>query len=470
MNHVRRIAAAAAALMCLAFSACAQDFADAGFLADGTAQQLGAPKDYGSERVTVDVPGENPVIEGINPITGEPYAGEYTLTLVNIDTHPRALPHWGVSSADLIYEMPIQAAGDTRSVALFMGEYPAYAGPVRSARVPMASLREMWGGMYCFYGYQGGRDTNNVKNWVIANSEKRKFSMPYIDLMGKRWSERSREYGHVAPYNVRLDMAQALENHDADAQPHPFLFSETGLTQGESVNGMVISYKQTNPAYVAGYRYNEETGLFDRYRNGEPYIDANNGEICSFANVIVLRTDISWASNNPSRPVIRLHGEGVCEIFQNGRYIRGTWARESTATKNLDSRMVFLDENGQEVPMKAGKTFIQIVDNEQPVVVFSDEKIAGSIEPQPQRKTVGAPIQTKRPKATATPEMTEEPTPEPTATPEATEAPTPEPTPTPEATEAPEKTEPPVEEITPAPQEPDTPGAGEASPSEATVG
>ncbi|MFR5788163.1 MAG: DUF3048 C-terminal domain-containing protein [Christensenellales bacterium] len=72
-----------------------------------------------------------------------------------------------------------------------------------------------------------------------------------------------------------------------------------------------------------------------------------------------IRTDISWASGNPSRPVIRLNGQGAAEIFQNGKYIRGSWARDCSATKNLKNRMVFFDENGEELPMKVGKTFIR---------------------------------------------------------------------------------------------------------------
>ena len=107
-----------------------------------------------STKITVDVPGENDVEDGINPITGEAWSGAYTPILVNIDAHPDALPHWGVSSADLIYEMPIQADGSTRSLALFMSDIPSYAGPVRSGRVPMASLREIWGGAWVFYGEQ----------------------------------------------------------------------------------------------------------------------------------------------------------------------------------------------------------------------------------------------------------------------------------------------------------------------------
>lgn len=131
------------------------------------------------------------------------------------------------------------------------------------------------------------------------------------------------------------------------------------------------------------------TGLYERYRNGEPYYDALNGAQTEYANVIVLRTDVSWYNGAPQRPVIQLVGQGVAEIFQNGKYIRGTWARDCSATKKLNNRMVFFDENGEELPMKVGKTFIQIVDNEQPVVVVADEAIDGAVEPQAQRDRVG---------------------------------------------------------------------------------
>lgn len=60
-----------------------------------------------SRKITVDVPGENPVEDGVNPLTGESWYGNYYPILVNIDAHPEALPHWGVASADISYEMPV---------------------------------------------------------------------------------------------------------------------------------------------------------------------------------------------------------------------------------------------------------------------------------------------------------------------------------------------------------------------------
>lgn len=80
-----------------------------------------------SRKISVDVPGENPVEDGVNPLTGESWYGNYYPILVNIDAHPEALPHWGVASADISYEMPVQADGSTRSAMLFMGTIPAYA-------------------------------------------------------------------------------------------------------------------------------------------------------------------------------------------------------------------------------------------------------------------------------------------------------------------------------------------------------
>ena len=415
-------------LMAMLFSllslcpACAEfDVSQSGLIVSGEAQQLGKPKSYGSEKIKVPVPGENAMQSGTNPLTGESWQGDYRPVLVNIDSHPRALPHWGVASADLIYELPIQADGSTRQVALFMGEYPEIAGPVRSARIPMASLAEMWGAPYYFFGYQGG--TTSVKEWVQKYSANRKFAYPYTELMNKKrgvWYDRTSDGNHVAPYNVTLIMDKVKEEYNVSPKTHAFLFDDTGLARGERVNGVVIPYKTTSPAYLTAYQYNEATGLYDRYRNGEPYTDMLTGQGTSFANVIVIRTNVSFMNGNPSRPVIRLNGQGVCEVFQNGHYIRGTWVRNCSETKNLNNRMVFLDENGNELPMKVGKTFIQIVDNEQPVIAISDEAIEGSIEPQVQRLIIGDgtnPSSTKkRPKATRTPRPTR--TPEPTATPE----------------------------------------------------
>ena len=68
------------------------DLSASGLNTSGYAQQLGAPKSYGSEKLSLKIPKENAVQDGINPITGEAFSGEYRPTLVSIDAHPAALP------------------------------------------------------------------------------------------------------------------------------------------------------------------------------------------------------------------------------------------------------------------------------------------------------------------------------------------------------------------------------------------
>lgn len=168
--------------------------------------------------------------------------------------------------------------------------------------------------------------------------------------------------------------------------PHPFRFTDTGLDHGADVSHIRIEYSLHDYPhnYISEYDYNSETGLYERYRNDQRDYDALNGMPLSYANVIVLRTQVSWYNNNPQRPVVQLVGQGTCEIFQNGKYIRGYWTRakgqgvaDELEPQTLASRMVFYDDAGRELPMKVGKTFIQVVDSEQAVMVDSEQQIVG---------------------------------------------------------------------------------------------
>lgn len=364
------------------------------------------------------VPSENDAIPGISPTTGEPWNGAYHPILVNIDSHPGALPQWGISSADIIYEMPLQSDGSTRMAALFMTDIPSFAGPVRSGRVPMGSLREMWGGAWVFYGWQNWFKSNedlvvDVDDWATHlhpdARQKGRWVFPFVEGTENNYGDlfhRENDGAHKAPYNVQVDMKAVEGLFTSEPAMHPYLFTETGLDHGIDVKTITISHKTTNPEYVASYTYNEMTGLYDRYANGTPYYDALTGMTCSYANVIVLRTNVSWYNNAPQRPVIQYVGEGVAEIFQNGKYIRGKWVRSHANTaddfQSLTSRMAFYDDQGNELELKVGKTFIQVVNNDMPVVVSASEMIEGA-------KTQATPEPTPTPRPTRTPKPTRTP-------------------------------------------------------------
>lgn len=376
-----------------------------------------------SQNITVRMPGENPDIPGINPLTGENWVGLYHPVLVSTDNHPEALPHWGTSYADILYEFPIQMDGSTRMIALYMGEKPTYAGPVRSGRVIMAKLREMWNGGWVFYGWQSsfGNEANPAVDVVDFATmlhdnarQKGRWVFPYIEGMEKNYSSffhRETDGNHKNPHNVQVDM-RMVESLFGSGEPmkHPFKFSPVGLTYGADVTGITVNYKTTNPAYVTGFEFNPMTGKYARTANGAEYYDALNGVTCEFANVIIIRTSITSQTNNASRVMIQTFGQGPCEIFQNGKYVRGTWVQSDNPQKaneynSLTSRMIFFDPYGNELEMKVGKTAILFINVDQPVIIRTSTQITGA-------QVVGTPAPTATPIPTRVPKPTRAPKPQ----------------------------------------------------------
>ena len=415
MHRLNKILLAAALVVSLCLCQAA--------LAEGFYSSLPVAGITTSSTITVDMPGENPVIDGINPLTGEAWIGSYTPILVNIDTHPDGWPHWGTASADITYEMPLQSDGSTRSVAVFLGDIPRVAGPVRSGRVPMASLREMWDGAWVFYGWQNKGEADNVLNLTVdvdeyalhLHSDARvngRWVFPYVEGTEANYGGFfARSKDHIAPHNVQISLYEVqnlFSQFGKVSTPHPFKFTTEGLDHGTDVNHIRIEHKTTSPAYISEYYFDEMTGDYVRYRNGQQDYDLLNNMNLTYANVIVLRTNVSWYNNNPARPVIPLVGQGTAEIFQNGKYIRGTWARGASRTpdannlSDLASRMVFFDDMGNELEFKVGKTFIQIVPNEQAVIVSSAQQIAGGI-------AQATPVPTATPEPTRVPGPTRTP-------------------------------------------------------------
>ncbi|MBR1408454.1 MAG: DUF3048 domain-containing protein [Clostridia bacterium] len=380
-----------------------------------------------STAVSRAIPPENPAEAGINPLTGETWSGRYHPIMVQTDADPNALPHWGVSSADIIYELPLHSMGNTRQVALYMSEIPSIAGPVRSARVPMASLREMWGAAWVFCGIQSDWrmentliDVHDFTSYFHPDCKQSgRWIFPFMDGTDAQYVDlfaRQRDKMHVAPHNLSIDLYGVASLYNYEPMMHPFKFTDEPRTNGTEVSGITITYREKSPAFVSSYVYDRGSGKYLRYREGMPYVDGLNDEPCEFANVIVVYTDVSWYNGNNSRPVIRLLGEGTADIFQNGRWIRGSWIRGAVRGQQdmmdpaaQQSRMVFVDEFGHEVEMQRGKTFIQVVDEHHlDVAVMTSEDIPGG-NPQPTPKPTKTPRPTRTPTPTRTPRPTRPP-------------------------------------------------------------
>jgi hypothetical protein len=170
--------------------------------------------------------------------------------------------------------------------------------------------------------------------------------------------------GLKGPENVTIDpvaVRETVPEEYRNATPHPFLFVDfspytEGYEQAYSIN-LDWGHKR----YISHFYYDESNNLYLRYSGEAPYMtfaaaddrEEDNMEQLSFSNVIIQRVPYKFINNNRIMPDMQSIGKGNADIFIGGRYIPGYWVRE-----DLESPTVYFDDQGNEIVLTRGKTFI----------------------------------------------------------------------------------------------------------------
>ncbi|MGI6214341.1 MAG: DUF3048 domain-containing protein [Christensenellales bacterium] len=313
----------------------------------------------------------NPVIEGISSTTGLPIDPNrpYCPIITTIDNNQYALPHWGVADADIMYEMPIQGSGWTRLLALFSDKYPEEAGPVRSARTMHLNLNEEWGGAFCHYGSQ-----EKAGSSVKERSRELGLKQKGLDFEGIGTSSYEGKYFvrvnyRPAPHNVSLYVNKLYLEEIAPLghsyMPRPFLFTDEKPATGVDAASFTLNHKN-NRNTEATYTYDAGKNSYVRSTTAKGlYTDLKgDGAPIEYANVIVQRTELTFNNSTMAPLLPNVVGQGAADIFTGGKYIAGSWSRDS-----LQSRTIFYDENGEELLMQRGKSWICLTDAESTITL-----------------------------------------------------------------------------------------------------
>lgn len=318
---------------------------------------------------------DNPVVEGISPTTGLPASGEtYTPIVMVLDNAEDAYPHWGVSQADIICQVPNAGAGATKLLALFADHYPEQAGPVRSGRVTMLPIALSFNSAIAYAGPPAIKDSPNVDLEMLLRDWKFSSTNRNYNLLGGDYAVRRHDLENGGTsHNLSCYISEIHENlinKGTAFEVRPFQFTEEKRTDGEPATNIRILHRGesadsgSNSASRSVFNYDEATGEYTRTNSSGLYIDRTTGETVTFANVLVLRVDTAW-ENGYVYLKNHMVGSGAAEIFQDGRYIRGAWSRSE-----LTSRLVLVDADGQELQLHPGKTFI-IVTNDVADVIYT---------------------------------------------------------------------------------------------------
>ena len=323
----------------------------------------------------------NQAVEGVSPTTGrtlseltvpDGYAGlastgRYMPILVQIDNAGGGVGYrapWNMSYADIVYETPLAMtnrsayAVETRISALFSDLIPDDAGPIRSARVGHASIREEWDCAFVRYGQQEYEHSNVMDFFKETGASKKGVLFNGTDG-AKAWTPYFYSRSNLAsPHDKGGNIAAmvGLVSDSFTAAEHTMLFT-TEAAEGDAATEIALSWN--SPEYNSTLVYDAATQQYSRYVSDSKtlYVDYDTSTPITFSNVIVQWVECNWP--NVSAPIPQMVGEGNADIFMNGVHIAGYWKRA-----DMSSRTVFYGADGNELQLQVGSTLISTMPQE----------------------------------------------------------------------------------------------------------
>jgi len=312
----------------------------------------------------------------VNPLTGlkvdDPEKLDRMPLLIKVPNYPpEARPQWGLSEADVVIEH--EAEGYlTRFTAIYLGgDVTPRLGPVRSLRLIDAELVPIFKGALVASGGHPAVKLRLTEGRAWAEGYKRIIcpEAPFYSDGGalRRIPEKGRIY-ELTMYTDTDSLWEVLTERGINERQdfhNMWVFSEMVPEGGEDAAEVEIVYRRTIETL---YRYDEETQAYKRFDAGQPLKDAVTDEQIAPSNVLVLYanhvdTDIAADMHDPNKTwysvSIQLWGTGPAQLFRDGKVYEATWVREDPQTP--DDRLIIVDEEGQQIPFRPGKTWIQLV-------------------------------------------------------------------------------------------------------------
>jgi len=279
---------------------------------------------------------------------------------VMIDNDARALPHYGLTEGDIVYEMVNSTANNniTRLMVL-VKDWDAVEriGNVRSARATNCMLAMEWNAILC---HDGG--PFYIDEYV---------ALPSLDHLNGGFARiengKDREF---TEYITTGEVATRLENNNIEVDYNNY-YEGTHFTFANNIDlagsEAATEVKLPFPNNRSKLDYNEEDQLYYYSEYGDPHVDPanDNAQLC-FKNVIIQEADMHTHMVNETQKdangymyyqLENASGKGYYLV--NGEMTEITWEKDG-----LTSPTQYFDANGNALVLNVGKTYIAIVPSE----------------------------------------------------------------------------------------------------------
>ncbi len=321
-----------------------------------------------------------------------------------VENHADSRPPDGISKADFFYEA-VAEGGITRFLAVFycgVASEDVKVAPVRSARVYFINWASEYGDKPIF-AHVGGANNfcpdcpGQVKPYGTVAREVQAIEM--LETIGWRVpggndfdtsydsgypafyrdAERNKDIaGHLLATEHTMvastdEIYKEAEKRGLGAKDSKGIAWDQNFVQYKFVDDKKLAsptasdikfgFWTSEHDYDVEWKYDSANNQYLRFNGGKPHVDReyNNTQLTA-KNIVVMKVAERGPVDPEAHIFYQVIGTGQAYIFQNGGVIKGTWSKADRT-----SRTKFLDENGKEVSLVRGVTWVEVTPSDNTV-------------------------------------------------------------------------------------------------------
>ena len=274
---------------------------------------------------------------------------------IMVDNESTALPHYGLTEADVVYEIMNSTANGriTRLMAIVKdwGKIEQF-GSIRSTRSTNIMLAAEWNAVLC---HDGG--PFYINDWIA-----KKYSANFSGGFSRVNNGKSREF---TEYVCAGDLDKMFSNSKYSTEYNEYypgqhyFFSDTEIDLSEVGDAVdCTEIELPFPHNSSRLEYNSETGTYDYYEYGKAHKDPqhDNAQL-TFKNLLIQDTTFAQLDENGYLIYNAIDSGRDAYYITNGKAIEVTWikAGESEPTIYLDKA------TGEQIELNTGKTYVALV-------------------------------------------------------------------------------------------------------------
>ncbi len=273
---------------------------------------------------------------------------------IMVDNEKGAWPQAGLQEAFLVYEIIVEG-GETRFFALYKDATTAMIGPDRSARHYFLDYAMENDAIFVHYGYSPQAISDIAKYKINNISGTQADEKPF-------WREKviTTNWQNCFTSFVNLKNRAIEKKYRMETEAKPLLNYSIEELDISTVSNVVTANKVTIPfsrVHTVIYDYDQTTKLYKRSMRGKIHVDRVTEQQYTAKNIIVYNVRNYPLNDEPGkgRQGLENVGSGTGYYITNGYAMPIKWSKPSRS-----ERTVYTDENGVEIKVNDGNTFIEI--------------------------------------------------------------------------------------------------------------